>query len=152
MAEEAVLDKNPSALIIRTSAFFGPWDKYNFVYNALRSFKDNALFNAAEDVIISPTYVPDLVHTSLDLLLDEVSGIWNISNKGSVSWAMLASEVAKRSGYDNPKNFEAVPLSTMRLAAPRPAFSALTTEKGFELPSWENALDRYFREQETMSI
>ncbi|HVG19301.1 MAG TPA: family 1 glycosylhydrolase, partial [Blastocatellia bacterium] len=30
-AERGVLDVLPSALVIRTSAFFGPWDEYNFV-------------------------------------------------------------------------------------------------------------------------
>jgi dTDP-4-dehydrorhamnose reductase len=149
MAEEAVLKNNPSALIIRTSAFFGPWDKYNFVYGALKSSKNNESFTSANDVIISPTYVPDLVNASLDLLLDEVNGIWNISNKGSISWAMLASEVAKRSGF-NPKHFEAVPLKKLALIAPRPSYSVLTTEKGFELPSWDNALERFFEEQEVV--
>jgi dTDP-4-dehydrorhamnose reductase len=151
MAEEAVLDNNPSALIIRTSAFFGPWDQYNFVHNALKAFKNEETFTAANDVIISPTYVPDLVNASLDLLLDEVNGIWNISNHGSVTWAMLASEVAKRSGY-NAKHFEAVPIANLGLAAARPSYSVLTTEKGFELPSWEHALDRFFYEQELLTM
>jgi dTDP-4-dehydrorhamnose reductase len=151
MAEEAVLNNNPSALIIRTSAFFGPWDQYNFVHNALNSFKSGATFAAANDVVISPTYVPDLVNASLDLLLDEVDGIWNISNHGSITWAMLASEVAKRSGY-NAKHFEAVPLNSLGFIAARPSYSVLTTEKGFELPSWENALDRFFHEQELLTM
>jgi dTDP-4-dehydrorhamnose reductase len=151
MAEEAVLNNNPSALIIRTSAFFGPWDQYNFVHNALSSFKSGVTFAAANDVVISPTYVPDLVNASLDLLLDEVDGIWNISNHGSITWAMLASEVAKRSGY-NAKHFEAVPLNSLGFIAARPSYSVLTTEKGFELPSWENALDRFFHEQELLTM
>jgi dTDP-4-dehydrorhamnose reductase len=151
MAEEAVLNNNPSALIIRTSAFFGPWDQHNFVHHALKAFKNEETFTAANDVIISPTYVPDLVNASLDLLLDEVNGIWNISNQGSITWAMLASEVAKRSGY-NPKYFEAVPVANLGLVAPRPAYSVLTTEKGFELPSWEHALERFFHEQELLKM
>ena len=32
-AEERVLEECPQALVIRTSAFFGPWDRYNFVHN-----------------------------------------------------------------------------------------------------------------------
>ncbi len=147
MAEENVLQNAPDALIIRTSAFFGPWDQYNFVHHALKSLKNQQSFSAPKDVIISPTYVPDLVHTSLDLLIDEASGIWNLSNKGSISWAMLASEVAQRSGYD-PKYFKAVTLSEMNFAASRPAYSVLNTEKGFELPSLDHALGMFFREQE----
>jgi dTDP-4-dehydrorhamnose reductase len=151
LAEENVLYHNPDALIIRTSAFFGPWDRYNFVHNALESLKNEQSFTAPKDVIISPTYVPDLVHTSLDLLIDEVSGIWNVSNKGSISWAMLASEVAKRSGY-NPKNFLPVSLSEMNFTASRPAYSVLDTEKGFELPSLDHALDMFFKEQEMIMM
>ncbi|MEJ7827353.1 MAG: dTDP-4-dehydrorhamnose reductase [Segetibacter sp.] len=152
MAEELVLKNNPSALIIRTSAFFGPWDQHNFVYNTLRSLQNNEEFSAAKDVTISPTYVPDLVDTTVDLLLDEANGIWNISNNGSISWATLAAEVAQRSGYNHLKNFKPVTMASMRLAAARPSYSVLNTEKGFELPSWEHALDRYFREQECLSL
>lgn len=151
MAEENVLQNAPDALIIRTSAFFGPWDQYNFVHHALKSFQNQESFSAPSDVIISPTYVPDLVHTSLDLLLDEASGIWNISNEGSISWAMLASEVARRSGY-NPGNFKAVTLSEMNFSASRPAYSVLNSEKGFELPSLDHALDMFFKEQEFITM
>jgi len=151
MAEENVLQNNSAALIIRTSAFFGPWDQYNFVHHALKSLKNQQRFSAPEDVIISPAYVPDLVNTSLDLLIDEVAGIWNITNKGSISWAMLATEVAQRSGYD-PKYFKAVPLSEMNFAASRPNYSVLDTEKGFELPSLDHALSMFFREQECIAM
>jgi dTDP-4-dehydrorhamnose reductase len=151
LAEEHVLNNNADALIVRTGAFFGPWDKHNFVHHALKSFTSEQAFVAPKDVIISPTYVPDLVNTTLDLLVDEESGIWNISNKGSISWAMLAYEIAKRGGYD-PKNFKAVTLPEMKFVASRPAYSALTTEKGFELPGLHNALDRFFKEQELITI
>ena len=147
LAEQHVLSNNNSALIIRTSAFFGPWDNFNFITNALNSFKNNLEFTAADDVTISPTYVPDLVNTTLDLLLDDEHGIWNLSNKGEVSWAMLAREVAERSGYD-PKCFTPVSIADMNLIAPRPLYSVLNTEKGFELPKLEDALYRYFRDKE----
>jgi dTDP-4-dehydrorhamnose reductase len=151
MAEESVLLNAPDALIIRTSAFFGPWDQYNFVHHALKSLKNQQSFSAPKDVIISPTYVPDLVHASLDLLLDEASGIWNISNKGSISWAMLATEIAQRSGYD-PKTFKAVSLSEMNFSASRPAYSVLNTEKGFDMPTLDHALSMFFKEQEFVTL
>ena len=150
-AEESVLRNDPKALIIRTGAFFGPWDKHNFVHHALRSFKNNAIFSAPNDVTISPTYVPDLVHTSLDLLIDEANGIWNICNKGSISWAVLANEVANRSGY-NATHFKPLPIAEMNFTASRPAYSVLSTEKGFELPPLDNALDRFFKEQELITV
>ena len=39
--EQLILTENPSSLIIRTSAFFGPWDQYNFVYAVINSLKNN---------------------------------------------------------------------------------------------------------------
>jgi dTDP-4-dehydrorhamnose reductase len=144
------MESDPSALIIRTSAFFGPWDPYNFVSNALHSFKNNLPFTVANDVIISPTYVPDLVNTTLDLLLDDEDGIWNLSNKGEISWAMLASEIAQRGGYMSGL-IDAKPLSEMGWAAPRPHYSVLKTEKGLELPSLDNALERFFKEHEILT-
>ncbi|MDQ6813560.1 MAG: SDR family oxidoreductase, partial [Bacteroidota bacterium] len=151
MAEENVLKNNPDALIIRTGAFFGPCDHQNFVHSTLMSLSAAKEFAAPKDVVVSPTYVPDLVNTTLDLLLDEANGIWNISNKGSISWAMLAYEVAKRSGY-NSRYFKAVTLPEMNFIASRPTYSVLNTEKGFELPGIDNALDRFFKEQEMITV
>lgn len=87
---------NPASLVIRTSAFFGPWDEYNFVTIALRHLSAGNTFVAAEDGIVSPTYVPDLVHTSLDLLIDGENGLWHLANKGAIAWADLARLVAKK--------------------------------------------------------
>lgn len=150
-AEHGVMASNPGALIIRTSAFFGPWDSYNFVANALYSFKHKLPFKALSDVTVSPTYLPDLVNITLDLLLDDESGIWNITNKGEISWARLAGEVAERAGYSS-RNMDLVSLSEMKLPAPRPRYSVLKSEKGFELPSMNNALERFFNEQQLMTI
>ena len=74
-AEARVLEALPSALVVRTSAFFGPWDEHNFVTIALRELAAGRPFVAAEDAVISPTYVPDLVNASLDLLIDGERGL-----------------------------------------------------------------------------
>ncbi|MDQ6608611.1 MAG: sugar nucleotide-binding protein, partial [Bacteroidota bacterium] len=66
-AEKIVLQNNTSSLIIRTSAFFGPWDEYNFVHYVRKSLSQYERVYVANDVIISPTYVPHLVNAALDL-------------------------------------------------------------------------------------
>jgi dTDP-4-dehydrorhamnose reductase len=151
LAEEKVSSSFSDALIIRTSAFFGPWDEYNFVYYALNALQHKQEMEVASDLVISPTYVPDLVNTSLDLLIDEATGIWNISNKGEVSWYDLANEVARRTSY-NKKYIKPKTASALNWKAPRPSYTVLTTERGFELPSLENALNRYFTEQEKITL
>lgn len=85
-AERRVLAIFPSALMVRSSAFFGPWDQHNFLTCTLRALAAGQLFTAAIDLVVSPTYVPDLVHTCLDLLIDRESGIWHLSNCGALSW------------------------------------------------------------------
>ena len=50
--------------------------------------------------IVSPTYVPDLVHATLDLLLDGENGIWHLTNKGAISWHDLACQVADMAKLD----------------------------------------------------
>lgn len=143
--EEEVMAADKSALIIRTSAFFGPWDRYNFVYNIIQSLQNNESINVADDVMISPTYVPDLIDTSLDLLIDEEQGIWHIANEGMTTWNDFACTVAERAGYTKRK-IMARSLTEMGLKAQRPLYSVLQSKKGVKLPRFENALARYFEQ------
>lgn len=145
-AEAYVLERDPSALIIRTSAFFGPWDNYNFVTNVLSSLKNQQFVKAASDVFISPTYVPDLVNTSLDLMLDDEYGVWHLANKGEISWSALAMQIAQRSGLDTAL-VTPLPLAEFNYAAKRPIYSVLGSEKNQLMPDLKDAIDRYFIEQ-----
>jgi dTDP-4-dehydrorhamnose reductase len=74
-AERKLLSTDPNALVTRTSAFFGPWDRHNFVTKALDTLAQGEAFKAASDLVVSPTYVSDLVNACLDLLIDRASGI-----------------------------------------------------------------------------
>jgi dTDP-4-dehydrorhamnose reductase len=144
--EQAVERICPDSLIIRTSSFFGPWDQYNFVYYVMNSLKNRSSMPVASDVVISPTYVPDLVNRSLDLFIDEEKGIWHICNDGKLTWFELAAMVAERT-KSNKKLIVSTPAADMNWKARRPLYSVLGSEKGGKLPSVENALERYFQEQ-----
>lgn len=144
--EKLVVTNNTDALIIRTSAFFGPWDKSNFAYDILQGQHQQTPVFALSDVVVSPTYVPDLVNTALNLLIDEETGIWHLSNQGSVTWADFAFEIALRGGMEQ-KNFQTKKLLEMKWKAKRPHYSVLHSEKGIQLPTLENALHRFFEEK-----
>ncbi len=145
-AERLVLKRNPAALIIRTSAFFGPWDEYNFIYYVRRSLLQSEKVLVAADYVISPTYVPDLANATLDLMVDNEKGIWHLTNDGEISWADLAYEIADR--YElNRKFIEAVPQDEMKLPAKRPNYSVLSSSRGVHLPSLDSALRRYVAEE-----
>ncbi len=141
--EQVVQKANPGSLIIRTSAFFGPWDNYNFAYTILDSLKNERSYSVVKDVIVSPTYVPDLTNTALDLFIDEEQGIWHLSNEGMVSWADFACAIAERAGYKK-HNLILKSLEEMKWKAQRPLYSALKSDKGIKLPVLDNALERFF--------
>ncbi|MBD2778442.1 family 1 glycosylhydrolase [Iningainema tapete] len=147
LAEKLVLEVNPSSLVIRTSAFFGPWDDYNFVTIALRQLSAGNTFVAAEDGIVSPTYVPDLVNTSLDLLIDGESGLWHLANKGAIAWADLARLAAQRAGV-SISSLIARPTQELGLIAQRPIYSVLGSHRGELMPSLDSAIERYFSDRQ----
>lgn len=142
-AEAGILHHHRQALIVRTSAFFSPWDEYNFVHAVRRELAQGRPFIAASDAIITPTYVPHLVHECLDLLLDDAQGIWHLSNGEALSWAELAREAAVRSGF-NPEMIVARSKADMGWKARQPNNSALCSQRGTGMPPLHHALNQYF--------
>ena len=149
-AETKVLKVNPDALIIRTSSFFGPWDEYNFISLMLKTLEEKKTFIASKDHIVSPTYVPDLVHNCLDLLIDKTSGIWHLTNPSEVSWADFAFKTAEVANLD-PGLIKAARANQLGFKAVRPQYSALGSERGLLLPRLDDAINRYLRERETVT-
>jgi len=146
-AESAVRQIDASALIVRTSAFFGRWDEYNFVTRLLRDLAERRLCHAPDDQIVSPTYVPGLAHATLDLLVDGETGVWHLANRGALTWAAFGALVAEQAGYD-PQRVVGAPGATLGWNAARPAYSALGIERGWLLPSLPDAGGRYLKERE----
>ena len=148
-AERRVLSAHPNALVVRTSAFFGHWDHYNFVTILLRELAAGRPFIAVSDAVVSPTYVPDLVNASLDLLIDGASGLWHLANDGAVTWAEFAQRAARHAGL-SADAIEAVPFDTLRLAAARPRYSVLGSAHGQLLPDLDDSLARYVHAREQL--
>jgi dTDP-4-dehydrorhamnose reductase len=144
-AERRVLELLPDALVIRTSAFFGPWDDYNFLAAVFRALDGGTQFQAAADSVVSPTYVPDLVHATLDLLIDGEHGLWHLANDGAVTWFEFARAAAERS--DRQADLIA-PVQTSQACGPavRPLYSALSSCRGRLLRPLDEALGAFLHE------
>ncbi|MBV9824111.1 MAG: sugar nucleotide-binding protein [Alphaproteobacteria bacterium] len=140
-AEGRVLLAHPASLVLRTSAFFGPWDPHNFVFHTLRALAAGDTWRASTDCTVSPTYVPDLVNSTLDLLVDGETGIWHLANRGAVSWGELARKVAERGGFDPSR-------VALDEPAGAPACTVLASSRGSVMPTLDSALDRFFSETE----
>jgi dTDP-4-dehydrorhamnose reductase len=141
-AEHGVLDAGGRPLVIRTSAFFSPHDPWNFADQVRRTLMAGQIFSAADDLVVSPTYVPHLVEASLDLMIDGDTGVRHVANGGAVTWAGFAIRLARALGLDEGL-VDAVPHARFAWAARRPVAVPLATERGEVLPNLEQAIHRY---------
>jgi dTDP-4-dehydrorhamnose reductase len=146
-AENRVRSVNPDAIVIRCGSLFSPWDCRDFVSRILGALKESKAMHVANDVFVSPTYVPDLIIECLNLLFDGEAGIFHIANEGTISWSSFAAKIAGIAGYRR-NNINALSILKMHREAQRPKFTALQSEKGIRLPSLDDALHRYFEEKE----
>jgi dTDP-4-dehydrorhamnose reductase len=144
-SERDVLESNPRALIVRSSAFFGPWDESNFATLALRRMAEKSPVLLPSAATVSPTYLPDLADSSLDLLLDGEAGVWHLANSGALTWKEFATALASRT-----LQFDEFSPPSMELPgenkATHPLYSALASERGTVMPTLDNAIDRYITE------
>jgi dTDP-4-dehydrorhamnose reductase len=127
------------ALVIRSSGFFSPWSMAHFPAEVLRPTGELVV----PEGLFSPTYLPDLCHAALDLLVDGERGIWHLTNQGQVTWQEFAEMLAERFGAPVPHLRIAAPTE---FAARRPTQSVLISERGAMMPSLENALSRFRHE------
>ncbi len=130
----------PGTLIIRTAAFFSPFDEHNFARSVERTLAAGQPFRAAAAQVVRPTYVPDLANAVLDLVIDGEAGIWHLSNGQSVSWDAFARMIARE--VDLPERLVESDFSETH-PAKRPPFSALGSTKGPPMPSLASAISRY---------
>jgi dTDP-4-dehydrorhamnose reductase len=133
------------ALVVRTAAFFGPWDEANFVVQGLARLRDGQTWSAIDDQTVSPTYVPDLVDASLDLLLDGERGVWHVASGGVASWYEFACAVAEVAGLPRAQ-VRRIGTAAAGQRALRPRYSALASERGQLAPALDDALQRCLRD------
>jgi dTDP-4-dehydrorhamnose reductase len=137
-AETRILAAGGKPLIVRTSAFFGPWDRYNFAWHALTSLARGETIRACSRTRVSPTWVPDLCHAALDLLIDGETGLWHLVNDGELSWYDFARRVAEGAGYD--------PALVVAEDGAEETSTALTSRRGAMLRSFDSALEDFLRQ------
>jgi dTDP-4-dehydrorhamnose reductase len=142
LAERRILKLGGRFLIVRTAAFFSPYDPHNFAAHVLRTLATGQSLPAADDLTVSPTYVPDLVDAVLDLFIDGETGLRHLVNDGAVTWADFARRIARALDLD-PGLVDGVSAARFGWAARRPASAALATCRGEVMASLDDAIARY---------
>ncbi len=147
-AEIKILEMLPECCIVRTSWLFGIGGKC-FPDTILKLAASRKVLDVVDDQRGSPTYVIDLVRAVVALCQKRASGIVHVTNAGDCSWFEFAQEIVHSAGLTTTVR----PTSSAQMArpAPRPAYSVLSSSSlealGIEMPSWQDALNRYLEER-----
>ncbi|MCQ2484443.1 MAG: dTDP-4-dehydrorhamnose reductase [Clostridia bacterium] len=146
--ENAVRNLLDKYFIVRTSWVFGI-NGNNFVKTMLRLGAEREMLTVVDDQIGSPTYTPDLARLIYDLIVTEKYGIYHGTNENYCSWAEFAAEIMKLGNRNCV--IKPIPSSEYPAKAERPLNSRLSKkcldDAGIDrLPTWQDALKRYFEE------
>jgi dTDP-4-dehydrorhamnose reductase len=136
--EEAVRCVNAKHHIVRTAWVFHE-DGTNFPRTMIRLAEKGPL-RVVNDQVGSPTYAPHLATGIARVIESAAFGTWHLAGAGATSWYELTRALFAHIGIDTP--IEPTTTDAFPRPAPRPAFSALTSERipRILLPPWEEGL------------
>ncbi|AYN05199.1 dTDP-4-dehydrorhamnose reductase [Flavobacterium sp. 140616W15] len=144
--EIVCLQENPNAIIIRTSWVYSQFGN-NFVKTMQRLMQERDSISVVNDQIGSPTYAADLALVMIQIISSEkwISGIYNYSNEGEISWYEFVLAIKEVGGYDC--KVEGIPSSAYPTPAKRPSFSLLNKNKIMEVyavdvPNYKESLKK----------
>ena len=144
--EKYLQEGSDDYLLIRTAWLYGPTGK-NFVKTILEKALHNPTLRVVDDQVGCPTYSRDLAGAVAVLLEQGHRGIFHVTNRGSCSWYEFTRKILAGAGF-NRVSVEPVKTADLGLAAPRPAYSVLTSAKftaatGKTLRFWPLALEDF---------
>lgn len=137
-------------IIVRTQSLYG-LNGRNFVKAILGQLHQGKTeLRVVNDQVSSPTYTKHLAAALLRLMPVDREGIVHVACSGGCSWFDFAKAIVERVGA----KVSVLPRSTAELNYPalRPAFSILDTSlytswTGHTMPSWQEGLDDYLKEE-----
>ena len=145
MGERAVMEKNPSSLIIRAQWLYGKGGE-NFITKVVKIAKQSGTLRVVNDQRGSPTYAKDLAEPLIALIEKGKTGIYHLANSGSCTWFEFAGEIFRLLEIDTA----IIPISSDELErkATRPSYSVFDMWKyqkdtGLKMRPWQEALREY---------
>lgn len=150
--EKRALEIYPEkTLVVRTSSLHGRGGP-NFVHTMIKLFSEKEQVRVVSDRRMTATWAGWLAEVLLELAARREAGIVNAACSGVLSWYEFAQEILALVKGQIPNaarlRLEAVPGETFKLAAPRPAYSALdcarlTALLGRPPITWQEGLRRH---------
>jgi dTDP-4-dehydrorhamnose reductase len=147
IAEDSILSINPNVLIIRNGLLINPFSSDDFLFEVVFDKQKKMHKYAISDIIVSPAYLPDLINTSLDLLIDNEKGIWHISGPQAISYYDFAKLAAGIAGITD-NHIKSIPAIKLASKALRPSYSVLKSVSGIVLPRLDVSISNYLLDAE----
>jgi len=143
--ELQVLAASPRHAVVRSSWLFGV-DGGNFVQTMLGLAGEpeaTSSVRVVTDQIGCPTWTGHLAPALHGLIEREISGLIHLAGAGQVSWNGFAREIFRQA--DVECRVEPATADEMARPAPRPAWSALSSERDdvVPMPDWRDGLAGY---------
>lgn len=136
-AEGGMGEAFPASLVVRTGTVFG-LGMGCFASESLRRCGAGFSGPMRPAETMSLTYMPDLVHAALDLLIDGEQGFWHLVNQGERTWSGFVQDLAAAAHLPTPDTRD-TPAGSLRNIA-------LTSERGLVMPTLESAVERFVQE------
>ena len=140
--EREVLAASSAHTVVRTAWLYGI-DGPNFVATMLRLAGEREAVQVVDDQVGSPTWAGHLAPAILGLLERQAGGLVHLTGAGSVSWNGFAKEIFRQAELDC--RVETATSAEMARPAPRPAWSAMESERDdvLPMPDWRDGLAGY---------
>jgi len=140
--EREVLAASSRHTVVRSAWLFGVGGR-NFAQTMLTLAGEREAVQVVTDQVGCPTWTGHLAPALLGLLERGVTGLVHLAGGGRVSWHDFAAEIFRQAEVDC--RVEEATTAQMARPAPRPAWSALESEREdvIPLPPWQDGLAGY---------
>ncbi len=149
LGEREVLAAASGHVVARSAWLFGV-DGKNFVETMLMLASERDAVQVVDDQVGCPTWTGHLAPALLGLLARKVGGLVHLAGTGRVSWNGFTQEIFRQAEVDC--EVQAVSSEQFARPAPRPAWSALESERDdvLPLPPWQDGLAGYLAARDGM--
>lgn len=149
--EQLVMQANPRHVVVRSAGLYGTatsrkgWTFPELMINKART---DGMVRVVTDQVLSPTFTADLAQKTKELVEEDASGLFHLTNAGECSWFEFARGVFDLAGVE--VEMEPIETGETQRRAHRPSYSALRTTRVQEaglspMRSWREALGAYLQ-------
>jgi len=143
----------PKYYVMRVASLFGAAGASgkggNFVEAMIKKGRAGEKISVVDDLWMSPTYTSDAAGLIKKIIEAEMPpGVYHVTNSGQCCWFDFAGEIFKQ--LNLKPDLSPIKSVHLKQKAPRPAFSALRSEKlngSFGVRHWKDALTGYLVEK-----